>query len=278
MPGRSTSRSMIGSCDCGASERAWRVRPIRPAWLETPVPLERAARAPAETIHIGGVERVIVCVRATSNAAASPASESEALAPAPRPTAYTTAPIDADGAAAAAPEPDATASGGEAHITSAALASSAAGTVAACHDVTYRCVDLRAGAAAGAALSTRVSKLVRRAPGESLAALASLAPIHTPVRLAPCRSATGQGEPLTSVSAASPTEKGSRISPAAVASARRAVRCSEPSRSAGCTLVPSLRWRRRSWPTATPASRDTRAEVSVRYSGPYSRPTERKPA
>ena len=111
---------MIGSCDCGASERAWRVRPIRPAWLETPVPLERAARAPAETIHIGGVERVIVCVRATSNAATSPASESEALAPAPRPTAYTTAPIDADGAAAAAPEPDATASGGEAHITSAA--------------------------------------------------------------------------------------------------------------------------------------------------------------
>mmetsp|Transcript_7351 Transcript_7351/g.23546 ORF Transcript_7351/g.23546 Transcript_7351/m.23546 type:complete len:278 (-) Transcript_7351:828-1661(-) len=277
MPGRSTSRSMIGSCDCGASERAWRVRPIRPAWLETPVPLERAARAPAETIHIGGVERVIVCVRATSNAAASPASESEALAPAPRPTAYTTAPIDADGAAAAAPEPDATASGDEAHITSAALASSAAGTVAACHDVTYRWVDLRAGVARGAALSTRVSKLLRRAPGE-LADLASLAPTNTPVILAPCRSATGQGEPLTSVSAASPTEKGSRISPTAVASASKAVRCSEPSRSAGWTLVPSLRKRRRNRPTATPASRDTRAEVSVRYSGPYSRPTERKPA
>ena len=68
---------------------------------------------------------------------------------------------------------------------------------------------------------------------------------------------------------------------AAVSSAGAAVkassedRCSEPSRSAGWTRVPSLRERRHSRPTAVPAL-ETAASSSVRYRGPYSRPTERR--
>ena len=77
------------------------------------------------------------------------------------------------------------------------------------------------------------------------------------------------------------TENGSRVSPlASPLLATTTLSCSAPSRSAGCTRAPCHSARRRSRAPASPAGTNAAASTiaSVRYAGPYSRPTRQTSA
>mmetsp|Transcript_25300 Transcript_25300/g.72863 ORF Transcript_25300/g.72863 Transcript_25300/m.72863 type:complete len:200 (+) Transcript_25300:3111-3710(+) len=89
------------------------------------------------------------------------------------------------------------------------------------------------------------------------------------------RTATTISALLVAMRRAAPTAHGSRTTLCS-APLEMACSCIPLSRSAGWTRVPSLRERRHSRPTAAPAARETAASSSVRYRGPYSRPTERR--
>ena len=77
------------------------------------------------------------------------------------------------------------------------------------------------------------------------------------------------------------TENGSRVSPlASPLLATTTLSCSAPSRSAGCTRAPCHSARRRSRAPASRARTIATASTisSVRYAGPYSRPTRQTSA